>query len=180
MSQEQLMQFQQLLAYHAAPTLMGVKCGSLIRFSSHEYAENADRINSDKLDTRVIYCSDGRCLLYIYDKKLLAGLLECPGIRRFLAQQGYEEGSIPSYLDTLCERLISGSFPHEIGVFLGYPLEDVEGFIENCGKGCKLCGCWKVYSDVKRAKMLFETYRRCREQLCRQLKEGKTLCSFAA
>ena len=38
-------------------------------------------------------------------------------------------------------------FPHEIGLFLGYPLGDVIGFIKNAGQNCKCVGCWKVYCN---------------------------------
>ena len=41
-------------------------------------------------------------------------------------------------------------FPHEIGVFLGYPPEDVKAFIKQNGKGAVLCGYWKVYSNIKK------------------------------
>lgn len=51
-------------------------------------------------------------------------------------------------LTQLSRRLCcSADFPHEIGVFLGYPLGDVVGFIENRGKNFTCCGCWKSYGD---------------------------------
>lgn len=47
-------------------------------------------------------------------------------------------------LEQLLERLsgrISASedFPHEIGLFLGYPVDDVTGFIQNKGRNYLLC-----------------------------------------
>ncbi len=39
----------------------------------------------------------------------------------------------------LMERLRENrEFPHEIGLFLGYPPEDVRGFIENRAGNCKM------------------------------------------
>ena len=53
-------------------------------------------------------------------------------------------------------------FPHEIGVFLGYPLEDVIGFIRNKGQ-CFCClGCWKAYSNEAQARRVFALYEKCR------------------
>lgn len=49
-------------------------------------------------------------------------------------------------------------FPHEIGLFLGYPLEDVKGFIENKADSSKCSGCWKVYGNEQKALKLFEKY----------------------
>ena len=52
--------------------------------------------------------------------------------------------------------------PHEIGVFLGYPLEDVLGFIENGGRNCLSCGCWKVYSNECAALEAFARFEKCK------------------
>lgn len=59
---------------------------------------------------------------------------------------------------------LAKGFPHEIGIFLGYPLEDVKGFIENSGRHFKICGQWKVYSDTKRAEKLFAKYAECSDR----------------
>jgi hypothetical protein len=50
-----------------------------------------------------------------------------------------------------------------VGLFLGYPLDDVLGFIRHEGHGYKLCGVWKVYGDPERAKKQFRQYELCRE-----------------
>ena len=52
-------------------------------------------------------------------------------------------------------------FPHEIGLFLSYPPEDVKGFIENRAAKSKCTGHWKVYGDERRTRALFEKYDRC-------------------
>ena len=78
-------------------------------------------------------------------------------------------------LETLGRRLNQGDFPHEVGLFLGYPPEDVEGFRLHRGRDYKLAGCWKVYSDVERARQCFRRYGLCRAALCRRLREGKAL-----
>jgi hypothetical protein len=53
--------------------------------------------------------------------------------------------------------------PHAVGLFLGYPLDDVLGFIKHRGYNYKLCGIWKVYGDVEQAKNRFRQYDLCRE-----------------
>ena len=64
-------------------------------------------------------------------------------------------------VDTLCARLSTGGdFPHEVGLFLGYPVEDVIGFIENKGKNCLCCGCWKCYSNACAAQKAFDKFRK--------------------
>ena len=53
------------------------------------------------------------------------------------------------------------AFPHEIGVFLGYPLQDVIGFIENKGMNSKYTGLWKVYGDRDESMKMFAKFRKC-------------------
>ena len=78
-------------------------------------------------------------------------------------------------LERLSERTKCDDFPHEIGIFLGYPAEDVRGFVENGGCNYKLCGCWKVYGSVESARRKFAAYDRCREYLCGRLEQGEDL-----
>ena len=94
-----------------------------------------------------------------------------------LEKDGYRTGEdLEAMLDRLGLRLrTEGDFPHEIGLFLGYPPEDVAGFQRHRGRNCKLCGYWKVYSDVDRAKALFRRYDQCRERLCARLAAGQSL-----
>ena len=70
------------------------------------------------------------------------------------------------------------NFPHEIGLFLGYPLRDVIGFIRNEGKNCKCADCWKVYGDEREAKKIFEAFRKCREVYLRLWKEGRSVSNL--
>ena len=82
-------------------------------------------------------------------------------------------GGLEAMLDHLASRMAgSGGFPHEVGLFLGYPAEDVEGFRRHGGQGYKYSGLWKVYSDVERAQRCFRQYGCCRRALCRRLEAG--------
>ena len=38
----------------------------------------------------------------------------------------------------------SGEFPHEVGLFLSYPPEDVKGFIDHRANNFKCAGLWTV------------------------------------
>ena len=60
-------------------------------------------------------------------------------------------------------------FPHEMGLLLGYPVEDVVGFMENNGKNYLYSGYWKVYADVPAKKHIFIRYDEARETLIRLL-----------
>ena len=66
-------------------------------------------------------------------------------------------------------------FPHEIGVFLGYPLEDVVGFIHNNGKNFQLAGMWKVYGDREEAKKDLESIKNARTFILRLWNKGRSV-----
>jgi hypothetical protein len=106
-------------------------------------------------------------LIFLYEKNLLEKTLSCDAIRRLLSDFGYPVAipaafSIFRVLEYLKTRFMKNEFPHEVGLFLGYPPEDVAGFMQHKGQNYKLCGYWKVYGDVERAKMLFRQYDICR------------------
>ena len=75
-------------------------------------------------------------------------------------------------------RLRGEDFPHEIGLFLGYPPADVAGFLRDGGRGCKLCGPWKVYGDAEEAARRFAAFRRCRAALSRRVGQGVSLAQI--
>ena len=66
-------------------------------------------------------------------------------------------------------------FPHEIGLFLGYPLGDVIGFIENAGKNSKCAGCWKVYCNECETMKLFEKFKKCTRIYTKLWRQGTSV-----
>ena len=67
-----------------------------------------------------------------------------PDNRAFMKQFGYtEDMTMDEMLVYAAKRFREykagkADFPHEMGIFLGYPLGDVKGFIEHHGRNC-LC-----------------------------------------
>ncbi len=121
------------------------------------------KLNPKDIVVSVMTRKDGRALIYVYRKSRLKKELQNKETSEFLAKYGYSHLSAEKAVARLKNRLAqSEGFPHEIGVFLGYPLGDVVGFIENGGRNCKCVGCWKVYCDECEAVRLFEKYRNVR------------------
>ena len=176
MSVNERIGFERILASHTAPTLLGIKCANLISVPVCE--KEILRFGKELkhrcgLDMKTLCRCHDRQLLYIFHEKLLEKQLCNCDIKKFLSENGYSENmTLPEMLDHLAVRIKNGDFPHEIGIFLGYPLADVTGFIENHGKNCLLCGCWKVYSDPESARQKFAKYGRCRDILCDKLDRG--------
>mgnify|MGYP001024792232 CR=1 FL=1 len=173
-----------LLAYHCAPALAGIKSASLVSCDQTRYPnlpaqiERYNRVlNPRGLRFRILCACGGSRLLLVYRETCLERALSAPRAQAMLQAAGYPVG-MPAelLLDTLAARLRErDGFPHEIGLFLGYPAEDVYGFLKYGGKNCKYTGCWKVYSDVDRALALFDRYRRCRSALCRRVSNGDSI-----
>ncbi len=172
-----------LLATHCAPTLAGLKTGSLFtcrisgRAQIAETIADWNRMFSGKgLFAKVLRIFQDRALIYVYRKTRLEADLSGIKVQHFLRGHGYVSGDIEQMLLHLAKRVRDNEeFPHEIGLFLGYPFEDVKGFIENKGKNCKCVGCWKVYTDECRAREIFSAYRYCTEFYCRRIREGVSI-----
>lgn len=171
---------EKLLALHCAPTLAGVKPSNLftLHFSEgeperRELLEAAEGLLACGVRTEILCECESYALVLVYREELLAAALG-PEAEDFLAGCGYRRGmTLSGKIARLRSRLgACGGFPHEIGVFLGYPIDDVRGFIANAGKNFKVCGMWKVYGDGERAAGLFESYRRCTEYFCAMTERG--------
>ena len=142
------------LVRHCAPTLAGLKCANLFNYRGYRSPQELKRmvqrwnsiLHEKGVSIAILQISDKRALLYVYRWAKLLSNWSQPGVRDYLLSCGYLCMDIDSAISRLAERLSQGeAFPHEIGLFLGYPLEDVLAFIEHEGQHCKCCGCWKVY-----------------------------------
>ena len=73
----------------------------------------------------------------------------------------------------------SAEFPHEVGLFLSYPPEDVKGFIENRAANAKCTGVGKVYGDERQARQTFAKYKKCTQVYCERWQSGSGLDKLA-
>ena len=101
-------------------------------------------------------------MIYIYRPGRLQSDLDAEEAKDILLRFGYEESNLDRCICRLADRIYEcDEFPHEVGLFLGYPPEDVKGFIELGGRNSKASGYWKVYGDVDRAQKQFERFSKC-------------------
>ena len=153
---------------HASPTLARLKLGNLFNHPMGEgfpaeFAALRKQFRDKGVTMTILKVASGKALIYIYRRGDLERVLSDAGVRHLLGSCGYDRFDVDGALQTLRARLHGfDAFPHEIGVFLGYPLEDVLGFIENGGRNCLSCGCWKVYSNECEALRAFERYEKCK------------------
>lgn len=169
------MSFDETVMYCGAPALCGIKpsCLFSIRRSLCEKEKIREWSRLFKRDGRYIITlpkQNERMLVFIYDKCLLEKQCTSRCVKKYLAGKKYPvESGFYAVLSELLHRL-SGEevFPHEVGIFLGYPLEDVKAFEIMSGKSCRYSGFWKVYGDVGSAQKQMEAYKSCCAR-CREL-----------
>lgn len=174
------------LIAHCAPTLARMKVGSLFNLAEAEpelLARELERLRAELgpkgLTLELLCDAPRRTLIYLYRADELARTLEQADVRAFLKARGYDDCSPRAVIDAMRVRLTaSPAFPHEIGVLLGYPLEDVIAFIENDGRNCACCGCWKAYANACDAQRMFARYHKCKEVYMRLFAAGRTLAQL--
>ena len=167
---------EELIVRHCAPTLANLKTGSLFvcpitdRPSFFSSLRSLNELLVPKgLRALPLRIREYSALAYLYRPSRLKKDLEDPAAIKILQDHGYS--CYGRCLPKLIERIrASEEFPHEIGLFLGYPPEDVQGFLDH--RPCKCSGCWKVYGDENKAKKTFDLYKKCERVYCQQLARG--------
>lgn len=174
---------EELIVEHCSPTLAGIKTGSLFTcaYDSSEELQRFIRMLNRRLVPKglrilILRRSESRVLLYLFRPHNLQRDMSDRLARSLLRAYGYPCESPNRCVVHLIQRLRqSEGFPHEIGLFLGYPSQDVDGFIKNEAKCAKCTGCWKVYGDEKRARETFDKYKKCRAVYLKQFYAGKSI-----
>ena len=170
------------LATLCAPTLAGLKPASLFRYqpgAGQDGGSMAAAWHTALCDrgvaVRVLKACPrtGAVLVYVYRPAQIDTLLKNRDVLQFLQSEGYRPGTTDELLAQLSQRLCcEEDFPHEIGIFLGYPLADVVGFIQNRGQNLTASGHWKVYTDPAAAQQQFARYKKCETIYARCYRRG--------
>ena len=176
---------ERLLANHCAPVLCRKKAANLVAAEQELAAYLPEVLEGSGISWKKLCSCRRYCHLLIYDKERLESYLKQKDHQMFLRTCGYREEELLGQLALLAERYEGyqkkgGEFPHEIGLFLEYPLEDIEGFILHQGKDALECGYWKVYGNVDRAREIFRLYDRLRQTLTALVAAGFSLKESAA
>ena len=165
-----------------SPTLAGIKTGNLFSLSITSRDELLNFLRN--LNRRLIMkgitfiplrISSGSALIYAFRPTLLRQCLRLPDAANLLRSRGYDPADHISCIRTLITRIKGDTFPHEIGLFLGYPADDVNGFIKNNGRNYLICGMWKVYGDKIKCERLFRRYRECTDRYLDEYLHGNTV-----
>ena len=167
---------ERLIITHASPTLSRIKCSSLMCIRNTPIDNKTLRVLKARgISSRIMRNRTGCPLLFLYRKEELERKIQKEEEKALLTTFGYDTSSLDKALTHLKKRLKEDNFPHEIGIFLGYPIEDVKSFIENSGRNYILSGTWKVYHNEEKAKETFREYEECTMKLLKEYEKGYTL-----
>ena len=165
------------IVLQCAPTIAGLKTSNLLIVPR----EQEDKVRfvlrySGLLGYRLVY-DRKRVIFLVFNKGMLMAYLAKKEVREFLAQYGYRTDAFGYSLRFFQERyeafiLSRKEFPHEMGVFLGYPLCDVKGFITHGGDEFEISGYWKVYDKAAEKQKLFEKFDYVKDEMIRMVSKG--------
>jgi hypothetical protein len=179
------------MALHCAPFLKGIRNSALLVLTPRDARLIGKMLYQMKAKCKTMYRNEEKIILLLYREEGLKDLLRQERTKRLLEGYGYmnlDQITENKYLNETLYHLKSRfesaygkkkGFPHEIGVFLGYPIEDVIGFIENDGQNSLLTGYWKVYSNKERAEKIFQIFDEARESAIYEVLEGKKFYEIA-
>ncbi|WP_423363906.1 DUF3793 family protein [Mycoplasma sp. P36-A1] len=175
--------FEEAIFWFAACTLKKIKPASMFSCKRKDYNNLDDSIKYYQelllqydLKLEIIQDRGPFVLLYLYRPIHLETVWKRNEVAEFLTTRGYSN-NIESNLVILKEKLQKNSFPHDIGIFLGYDVDDVKSFIEHEGKNYKLIGPWKVYHKEENKQKLFSMFSRCTDNCLELFYSGHDLCS---
>ncbi len=165
------------MALQCAPVIEGIKISNLLIVP----AENGRAVwmilrNSGISCFRLLEGKSTVTFL-LFRRQQLECFLNQERAQEILYSQGYREKGLGVILRRFGERYQAymeqgGSFPHEMGLLLGYPVEDVQGFMEHGGQQFLYSGYWKVYENVPEKKKTFQSFEDARERMVQRLWSG--------
>ncbi len=172
------------LILQCAPFLKGIKIACILNITEENSRELYEILEGTGIKFKILTRNHGKCLVLLYRRESFSRYLKRTDVREFLGSYGYENVEPEKMLERLSKRVCQYSdgeicFPHEIGAFLDYPIDDVKCFIEKDGKDSLFSGYWKVYNNPGRAKMIFWAYDKAKTSAVNEYLIGKSIRDIA-
>ena len=172
------------LILQCAPFLKGIKIACILNITEENSRELYEILEGTEIKFKILTRNHGKCLVFLYRRESFSRYLKRTDVREFLGSCGYEDVEPEKMLERLSKRVCQYSdgeicFPHEIGAFLDYPIDDVKCFIEKDGKDSLFSGYWKVYNNPGRAKMIFWAYDKAKTSAVNEYLIGKSIQDIA-
>lgn len=168
------------LALQCAPLITGLKVSNLLIISKGNEEVVKRILNRTGISYYRLIQTRTKTTFLLFRLNELEEFLSDENVRNVLMKAGYKSLQIDKILRTFSlryEAYMQGDkcFPHEMGLLLGYPVEDVVGFVENNGKNFLYSGYWKVYENQKAKVKLFDKFKVAEETLIHLLSNGLSM-----
>lgn len=165
------------IAYQCAPLLAGLKPSNLLMLHKKELAYVQWMLKQAHISYFIVAKEKQTAAVLLYHRESLRCYLAQPEVTDSLQKMGYHDLSLGRVLFVFREHyeaFLRGEspFPHEMGFLLGYPVEDVKGFICNEGENSLYTGDWKVYDNLSEKLTLFGKFETARESLLKMISGG--------
>ena len=168
------------LALQCAPLITGLKVSNLLIIPKGNEEVVKRILNRTGISFYRLIQTRTKTTFLLFRRNELEEFLSDENVRNVFMKAGYKSLQIGKILRTFSlryEAYMQGdkSFPHEMGLLLGYPVEDVVGFVENNGKNFLYSGYWKVYENQKAKVKLFDKFKVAEETLIHLLSNGLSM-----
>lgn len=179
-NQMDLNELETQVALQCSPLITGIKISNLLIVSQVNRENIIKMFKESSISYYILYKSEEKIIFLLYIESELQDYMMSKSVNNVMRFRGYRNQDIKYILKEFSERYSNymkykDSFPHEMGLLLGYPVDDVLGFIENEGKNFLYAGYWKVYGDVQKAVTLFEKYNRAKELVIQMVAQGLSI-----
>lgn len=166
------------IALQCSLVLSGIKPSNLLIYDNYCEGCISEEIKNTGTEYMKLYNGEKESVSIIFNREKLEKTLSDEENKEFIKKYGYNFNTVTEVLEKLSERYTAFrngelDFPHEMGLILGYPLEDVSGFIENNGKNYLYSGYWKVYKNAEEKIRLFKIYKDIKKYFVEQIETGK-------
>lgn len=165
------------IALQCAPLISGLKMSNLLIVSAEDETLVRMILRKSGISFYRLLKSGEKVTFLLFRREWLEAYLQQKEVRAVFVAEGYQDYILGNVFRTFQERYkhyMNGGdcFPHEMGLLLGYPVEDVQGFMENEGKNFLYSGYWKVYADVQEKIKLFQKFETAKETVIQLLSYG--------
>lgn len=167
-----------------AAVLKGKRISGMLFLNDKELARISMKLHNTNISLIILCTCKKRHLVMVYRAKELEEHLRSKEVSDYLREFGYRRDDFVSNLIRLHQRMNGfynkmKEFPHEVGVFLGYPICDIKGFLENKGERYLHSGYWKIYGNLEETRKKFLSYDEAREIAIDEFLSGRELESIA-
>lgn len=167
-----------------AAVLKGKRISGMLFLNDRELARISMKLHNTNISLIILCTCKKRHLVMVYRAKELEEHLRSKEVSDYLREFGYRRDDFISNLIRLHQRMNGfynkmKEFPHEVGVFLGYPICDIKGFLENKGERYLHSGYWKIYGNLEETRKKFLSYDEAREIAIDEFLSGRELESIA-